>query len=208
MLLLLTLFMVEKCLVCYGMVVHPPGFGGGIESDPAPGRSPGPPEILVPRLKTLDEVQPTVHNSDIDEGDCKLQGNVMDDPRGAVNFSINHALFKSELIVSNVNYQAKLRAEKCDTKKLLRTTEMRTLRSLPEKSLRDKLTNDEISRICETEDVVRWAQKRRKSWNEHISRMNRVGLVCIARDSKPTGYQIRDGAKSGSQHPKETKPEI
>ncbi|KAF5304445.1 hypothetical protein FQR65_LT07975 [Abscondita terminalis] len=91
------------------MVVHPPGFGGGIEGDPAPGRSPGPPEILVPLLKTVDEVRPTtvlLTSNNVEQGDCLLKGDVVEDPHGAVNFSINHQLFKSDLIVPGIIYQA------------------------------------------------------------------------------------------------------
>lgn len=108
LLLLLTLLVFEKCLMCNGMVIHPPGFGGGVEGDPAPGRSPGPPEIISSRHKAVDELEPTeLLKSETAGDDCTLVGDVADDPRGAVNISVSHELFKSDLLVPGIVYQGK-----------------------------------------------------------------------------------------------------
>lgn len=103
---LLALLISDECFLCDGMVIHPPGFGGGIEGDPAPGRSPGPPEIISPRFRSLDDTEPTVLlRSDGAEDDCALEGAVVDAPKGAINFSVNHELFKTELLVPGIIYE-------------------------------------------------------------------------------------------------------
>lgn len=61
-----------------------------------------------------------------------------------------------------MTYAAETRAETTTTKRILRTTEMKTLRAITGNTLRDRRRNEDIRRDCETQDVVRWIRKRRR----------------------------------------------
>jgi hypothetical protein len=67
-----------------------------------------------------------------------------------------------------MTYGIESRADTVRTKNLLRTSEMKTLRNISGKTLRDRVRNTEIRRICEVEDVVRWGRQRRRFWNDHV----------------------------------------
>jgi len=56
------------------------------------------------------------------------------------------------------NIYRNYRAENTVTKQLLRKTEMRTLRSTTEHTLFDRKRSEEIRKIFEIQDVVRWAR--------------------------------------------------
>lgn len=47
------------------------------------------------------------------------------------------------------------------------------------------MRNEKIRDICEIIDIIGWIAKRRRTWNEHETRMGRTGLVKIARGNKP-----------------------
>lgn len=53
-------------------------------------------------------------------------------------------------------YASKTRTETTVTKKMLRTTEMRTLRFIADYTLRDRKRNEEVRSICNIQDIVRW----------------------------------------------------
>ena len=76
-----------------------------------------------------------------------------------------------------MTYAIETRAEKTSTKQLLRTTEMRTLRSIAGYSLRDKQRNEEIRNQCGIEDIVRWVKEEK----------TRVERPCGQNDRRPTG---------------------
>lgn len=106
-LLMLTLLIFEKWTLCNAMVVHSPSFGGETEGDPAPGRSPGPPEVIAPSFNDFKIIETTILPTSETIDDCTLEGDTVDDPRGFVNISINHALFKSDWLISGITYQGK-----------------------------------------------------------------------------------------------------
>ena len=89
-----------------------------------------------------------------------------------------------------MTYAIETRADSVRTKSLLRTSEMKVLRNISGKTLRDRVRNTEIRRICEVEDIVRWGRQRRRFWNEHVSRMDQSRVVRIARDSIPQGSRL------------------
>lgn len=62
---------------------------------------------------------------------------------------------------------------------------MRVLRWLTGNTIRDRIRNATIRDECDVQDIVRWARKRRRGWNDHISRMGDDRLVRIARDGRP-----------------------
>ena len=85
-------------------------------------------------------------------------------------------------------YTAETRPETAKTKKMLETTEIKVLRSIAGKTLLDRETSENIGRTCGIEEYINcWVLKRKKQWNEHISRMEEKRIVRIARDKSPTG---------------------
>ncbi|KAI4474607.1 hypothetical protein M0802_015536 [Mischocyttarus mexicanus] len=61
-----------------------------------------------------------------------------------------------------MSYAIETRAETAATKRLLRNTEMRTLRTITGKTLFDHQSNDDIRRKWNMQDIVRWARQRRR----------------------------------------------
>lgn len=90
-----------------------------------------------------------------------------------------------------LTYAIETRGETAETKRMLRTTEMKTLRTIAGKTLRDRIPNTEIREMCEVQDVVRWGRQRRRGWNQHINRMSGDRLVKISRDGNPPGKRPR-----------------
>ncbi|XP_044760217.1 uncharacterized protein LOC123317675 [Coccinella septempunctata] len=84
-----------------------------------------------------------------------------------------------------MTYAIETRAENTATKRLLRTTEMRALRSIAGYALLDRKRNEEIREICDIQDVVRWARKRRRAWRDHVDRMSDERLAKIAKEERP-----------------------
>lgn len=106
-----------------------------------------------------------------------------------------------------MTYAADTRADNSVTKRYVRSTEMRILRNITGHTLRDRIRNDEIRQKCNVQDVVRWIRKRRREWNDHVTRMPNNRLPKIARDggtgtSRPPGRppkRWRDSWTSKSQ---------
>ena len=86
-----------------------------------------------------------------------------------------------------MTYGIETRADTTRTKNLLRTTEMKTLRPIAGVTLRDRVRNSEIRRICEVEDVVRWGRTRRRFWRDHVGRASSDRMVRIVTDEFPAG---------------------
>lgn len=84
-----------------------------------------------------------------------------------------------------LTYAVETRAENTITKRLLRTAEMRILRSIAGYTLFDHKRNEEIREICDIQDVVRWARNRRREWRDHVDRMSDDRLAKIAKEKKP-----------------------
>lgn len=84
-----------------------------------------------------------------------------------------------------MTYAVETRADTSETKRMMRTNEMRTLRAITGNTLRDHRRSEEIREECGILDVVRWSRARRRYWNEHVSRMGDERLAKIARNGKP-----------------------
>mgnify|MGYP006948248671 FL=1 len=84
-----------------------------------------------------------------------------------------------------MTYAIETRAETAATKKLLRTTEMKTLRSIAGYTLRDRKRNELIREQCNIQDIVRWSRQRRREWRDHVNRMDDEKLAKIAMSEKP-----------------------
>ena len=83
---------------------------------------------------------------------------------------------------------AETRLKTAKTKRLLKTTKTKVLRGIAGKILLNRETSENIRRTCGIEeDINCWVLKRKKQFNEHISRMEKKRIVRIARDKSPTG---------------------
>ncbi|XP_055714317.1 uncharacterized protein LOC129808563 [Phlebotomus papatasi] len=76
-----------------------------------------------------------------------------------------------------MTYAAETRADNTRTKRTLRTTEMKTLRTICGYSLRDKKRSSDIREECEVQDIVRWSRSRRRYWRDHVNRMDDTRLA-------------------------------
>lgn len=84
-----------------------------------------------------------------------------------------------------LTYAAETRAETRRTKNVMRTTEMRTSRSIVGVSLRDRIRSSQIREQCKVQDVVRWVRARRRLWRDHVLRMENDRIVKAAMIQKP-----------------------
>ncbi|XP_057652394.1 uncharacterized protein LOC130891583 [Diorhabda carinulata] len=86
-----------------------------------------------------------------------------------------------------MTYGAETGAETSVTKRILRTTEMKTLRTITGYTLNDIQRNTDIRERCETDDIVRRVRKRRREWNQHVNRMTTDRIAKIVRNNIPHG---------------------
>jgi hypothetical protein len=70
-----------------------------------------------------------------------------------------------------LTYAAETRTDTAKTRHLLEVTEMKTLRRIINKTMWDRIRNDKIRELCETQNITSWVQRRRTEWSEHVSRM-------------------------------------
>lgn len=75
----------------------------------------------------------------------------------------------------------KTRTNTARTKSLLRTLEMKTLRAITGKILKDRIRNTEIQRTCGVENIGKWERQRRRY--EHVKRMDESNLSRMALES-------------------------
>ena len=76
-----------------------------------------------------------------------------------------------------MTYAIETRAENATKKRLLRTTEMITLRGITGCRLRDHIRSNDIKTQCGILDVVRWGRIRRRKWRDHVDRMNNMTIT-------------------------------
>ena len=76
--------------------------------------------------------------------------------------------------------------ERTLTKQLLRTTEMRIIRTNHGKTIRDKIQSD-LKEQSEIQNTADWVGVRRKCWADHVERMPVNRLPKIVRDNSPQG---------------------
>lgn len=84
-------------------------------------------------------------------------------------------------------YVAATRVSTLTTKHNLRTTEIRTLRSIANISLRDRIRNKDIRKMCKVQDVVQWTRTRRRNWHD---RMTDNRLENVVKLQKPTSGRL------------------
>jgi hypothetical protein len=64
---------------------------------------------------------------------------------------------------------------------------MKTIRAIHGKTLRDKICIDQLRQLSGIQDIIKWANVRRKGWDTHVERMEDNRLAKIARDNRPQG---------------------
>jgi hypothetical protein len=57
------------------------------------------------------------------------------------------------------------------------------------KSLRDKIRSDQLRQLSGIQDIIKWANVRRREWDGHVERMEDSRLAKIARDNRPLGVR-------------------
>lgn len=103
----ITLLTLKIDYFCNGM--GNPSENGVVDGDPAPGRSPGPPEITNDEHGVDDDLPTILLTSDkIDDSVCSLQGDVTLPEEDVVNITVNHKLFQSDTVVPGLIYQGEL----------------------------------------------------------------------------------------------------
>jgi hypothetical protein len=86
-------------------------------------------------------------------------------------------------------------AETTNTQQLLRTIEMKTMRAIHGKTLRDEIRSDQLRLLSGIQDTVKWVNVRRKEWDGHVERLEDNRLAKIARDNRPQGVSSQERPK-------------
>jgi hypothetical protein len=94
-----------------------------------------------------------------------------------------------------LTYASETRAETAYTQQLLQTTEMKTIRAIHGKTLRDKIRSDHLRHLSGIQDIIEWTEVRRREWDAHVGRMEGNRLAKIARDNRPQGVRSRGRPK-------------
>ena len=94
-----------------------------------------------------------------------------------------------------LTYASETRAETTYTQQLLRTTEMKTIRAICGKTLRDKIRSDHLRQLSGIQDITKWTNVGRREWNNHVERMEDSRLAKIAKDNRPQGVRSRGRPK-------------
>lgn len=106
-LLLVTLLIIQTDCEISGALIKSFSDGGTIDGDPAPGRSPGPPEDST-TLRGTSENYPSVllTAAETFKG-CSLNENVEITKNSLVTVKITHHLFETDVLVADIVYQGK-----------------------------------------------------------------------------------------------------
>ena len=94
-----------------------------------------------------------------------------------------------------LTYASETRAETTYTQQLLRTTEMKTIRAICGKTLRDKIRSHHLRQLSGIQDITKWSNVRRREWNNRVERMEDGRLAKIAKDNRPQGVRSRGRPK-------------
>ena len=95
--------------------------------------------------------------------------------KGKFILVINQLDAQNKTIVRPVlTYASETRAETTYTQQLLRTIEMKTIRAIYGKTLRDNIRSDQLRQLSGIQDIIKWTNVRRKEWDAHVERMEDV----------------------------------
>ena len=72
---------------------------------------------------------------------------------------------------------------------------MKIIRAIHGKTLRDKIRSDQLRQLSGIQDIIKWANVRRREWDAHMDRMEENCLTKIVRDNRPQGVRSRGRPK-------------
>ena len=99
-------------------------------------------------------------------------------------------------------YDAEARADTVLTQQLLRTNEMRIVRTIHGMTLRDRIYSEELRKRSGIKDIDEWVNDRRRYWAEHVERMSDDPLQKIVLHNRPGSTEVyasvqrKDGRKA------------
>ena len=88
-----------------------------------------------------------------------------------------------------LTYASETRAETTYTQQLLRTTEMKIIRAIHGKTLRDKIRSDQLRQLSRIQDINKWANVQRREWDAHVDRMEENHFAKTVRYNRPQGVR-------------------
>ena len=94
-----------------------------------------------------------------------------------------------------LTYASETRAETTYTQQLFRTTEMKIIRALHGKTLRDKIRSDKLRQLIGIQDIIKWDNVRRGEWDAHVDRVVENRLAKTVRDNRRQGVRSRGRPK-------------
>ena len=90
-----------------------------------------------------------------------------------------------------LTYAAEARASTITSQQLLRTTEMRIIRAIHRKTLRDRIRSKDLREVSGIQDKAEWIDVRKRGWKKHVERMTDDRLERIVKENRPQGTRIR-----------------
>ena len=94
-----------------------------------------------------------------------------------------------------LTYAAETRADTITTQQLLRTTEMRIIRTIQGKTLRGRVRSEHSRQISGIPDIVDWVGTRKREWPAHVDRMGEDRLAKVAKEGRSQGVRSRGRPK-------------
>ena len=73
------------------------------------------------------------------------------------------------------------------TREILEANAVKVLRKIVSKSKIDRIRSQQIRESRGIQPVNEWVERKRREWNQHVTRMDTERLVKIARDNIPDG---------------------
>jgi stage III sporulation protein SpoIIIAA len=72
-------------------------------------------------------------------------------------------------------------------RKIIMSGEVRhkIIREIHGKTLRDQIRSDQLRHLSGIQDIIKWANLRRREWDAHVERMEDNSLAKFARDNRP-----------------------
>lgn len=107
-LLLVALLMLQTDCEISGALIKSFGDGGIVDGDPAPGRSPGPPEHFTTLQGTSEEYPSAFLTATESFRNCDLNTTAEIPTNTLVDVKISHHLFKTDVLVPDIVYQGKV----------------------------------------------------------------------------------------------------
>ncbi|XP_050516917.1 uncharacterized protein LOC126891697 [Diabrotica virgifera virgifera] len=86
-----------------------------------------------------------------------------------------------------ITYASETKPDTNRTLQMMRTVEMRTLRSIQGKTLRDRIRCEDVRQNYGIQDIGRWFRQRRRYWNKHKKKIEDSRLVKSAKTNNPVG---------------------